>query len=689
MVYSARQTHTNTEVRGLIPGLFYLDFLEKSGGMLLMFSTNDVSFELRKEIFSLPFKSTNMIKSFMSTLLLLFFFAPVRSEDGGRIHLVPQPVSLKEEQGEFILDPTVSISLQAGNKQFESTLKWFSSRISASTGIVLQKKAGAKNIRILIADGFDGKLGKEGYQLKVSPGGILLSANTAAGAFYGLQTLLQLLPPDIEARELHSAVKWTIPAAEITDYPRFGWRGLMMDVSRHFFTKEEVKRFIDEMVKYKYNTFHWHLTDDQGWRIEIKALPELTRKGAFSVKRTGTWGTFLPALAHEEATYGGYYTQDDVREIVKYAQDRYVTVLPEIDVPGHSLALISTFPSLSSTKKPYSVNSGWRNTPQDDNSLDPANEQVYKILDQVFTEVAGLFPSPYIHVGGDEAYKGYWEKNPSCQQLMAKEGLKNVDELQSYFIKRLEKILQSKGKKLIGWDEILQGGIAPEATVMSWRGMAGGVEAAKMHHQVVMTPWDYVYLDLYQGDPLAEPDTYGMCRLSDSYRYDPVPGGVDPALILGGQGNLWTESVPTYRHVEYMVWPRSMALAEVYWSPAAQKNWADFFSRLEYQFPRLDQAGVNYAKSCYNVIFVPVKNGGEDLSLTLTTEAPGLDIYYTFDNTVPDQYAAKYQGQVLNFPAGASQICAITYREGKAIGRQINIRKEELVKRSQAQRHVY
>ena len=633
-----------------------------------------------------------MRKIKLKVLLLLVISTAAlhtKAADGGRIHLIPEPVSVKEQSGEFLLDKSVSIFSTSNDKQLQQSLKWFSSKIQTTTGIDINHTGGTKRISIVINQQADTLIGKEGYKLSVTPENVTLTSNTAAGAFYGLQTIIQLLPPDIEAKKAAATINWIIPAVEITDYPRFGWRGLMLDVSRHFFTKQEVENFIDEMVKYKYNTFHWHLTDDQGWRIEIKSLPELTQKGAFSVKRTGRWGTFLPALANEKPTYGGFYTQEDIKEVVKYAQERYVTILPEIDVPGHSLALITTYPNLSSTKKQYSVNSGWRTTPQDDNSLDPSNEDVYKTLDKIFTEVAKLFPNPYIHVGGDEAYKGYWEKNPSCQKLMAKEGLKNVEELQSYFIKRLEKILESKGKKLIGWDEILQGGLAPSATVMSWRGMNGGIEAAKMNHEVVMTPWDYVYLDLYQGEPLAEPDTYGLCKLSDSYNFEPVPAGISEKLILGGQGNLWTESIPTYRQVEYMVWPRSIALSEVYWSPKAKKNWPDFFNRLEYDFARMDAADVNYAKSCYNVSFKPAKLSNGDLALTMNTEVAGLDIYYTFDSSIPDLHAAKYDGAALNFPMGATRIDVVTYRNGKQIGKQVNITKEELIKRSATERHVY
>jgi len=631
-----------------------------------------------------------MYHHLIPTILFLFVvsFASARV-DPERIHLIPEPVSIEEGKGLFVLDDQVALDLQTSDKQLKQSVKWFTEKIEAISGIQLDGKNGTKKLTIALNESADSVLGKEGYRLKVTPEGISLQANQAAGIFYGMQSILQLLPADIESNSAVSGVQWTIPAVEITDYPRFGWRGLMLDVSRHFFTKEEVKHFIDEMVRYKYNTFHWHLTDDQGWRIEIKSLPELTEKGAYRVNRVGRWGTFQPALANEEASYGGFYTQEDIKEIVAYASERYVTILPEIDVPGHSLSLIATYPTLSSTKKKYSVNGGWRILPQDDNALDPSNEEVYDKLDKIFTEVAQLFPNPYIHIGGDEAYKGYWERNPNCQKLMKEKGLKNVEELQSYFVKRLVKILADKGKKLIGWDEILEGGLAPEATVMSWRGMSGGIEAAKMNHHVVMTPWDYVYLDLYQGDPMVEPDTYGMCRLSDSYNYDPVPKGIDEQLILGGQGNLWTESVPTYRHLEYMVWPRAIALSEVYWSPKAKRNWGNFFQRLEYAFQRLDKADINYAKSCYDVIFKPTYVGGQGVFLTMTTEAPDLDIYYTFDQTIPDMHANKYDGSTLSFPVGATQLNAITYRDGKPIGKQINIKKDELTKRSQAARHVY
>jgi hexosaminidase len=618
-------------------------------------------------------------------LAQLFSFAA----DSTRIRLIPEPVSLQELPGSFVLDNTTGLSLPGGNKQLEGTAQWFAGQLKALTGIALKQKDIGKlhNINLELLQQQDGALGEEGYKLTVEKFHIYLRANTPAGIFYGMQTLLQMVPLRDTAR--HTADQLNIPCAVITDYPRFGWRGLMLDVSRHFFTKEEVKRYIDEMVKYKYNTFHWHLTDDNGWRIEIKSLPELTQKGAWRVERVGRWGTFAPPQAGEDVPYGGFYTQEDIKEIIRYAADRYVTILPEIDVPGHSLSMIVAYPNLSCTQQQYMVGPGDSLRKKNDNVLCIGNDSIFPVLDKVFTEVADLFPNKYIHIGGDEAYKGFWEKCPKCRKRMQTEHLKDVHELQSWFVKRMEKMLLSKNKKLIGWDEILEGGLAPEATVMSWRGMQGGITAARMNHHVVMTPWDFVYLDLYQGETSAEPPTYGICRLSDSYNYDPVPDSVDEKYILGGQGNLWTESVNTLRHAQYMTWPRSLALSEVYWSPKSKRNWDDFINRLEAQFPRLDAAGIKYARSAYNAIATPARDNKGVLTLRLSTEIKGLDIYYTFDNSDPDPFYPRYNGQPLTFPKGAAQITVVTYRTGKQVGDQFPIKKEDLEKRLLQGRHIY
>jgi len=589
------------------------------------------------------------------------------------IRIIPQPVSVQERSGHFNLGSGTPIVTEGDS--LENPASWLAGRLHLQQG-----KNGKQRIILHINNRI---ANREGYTLSVTPSLIRIESPSPAGIFFGMQTLLQLLPP--EATPPAAA----IPCVEITDYPRFGWRGLMLDVSRHFFTKQEVEQYIDQMTRYKFNTLHLHLSDDQGWRLEIKSLPELTRHGAWRVARTGRWGEYLPPLAGEPTTYGGFYTQDDMREIIKYAADRYITILPEIDIPAHSLALISSYQNLSCTQLPYSVNPGARGPVRDDNALCVGNDSVYMVLDKIFTEVAALFPNPYIHIGGDEAYKGFWTTCPKCNRRMQEEHLKNVDELQSYFVKRIEKMLKDKGKKLIGWDEILEGGLAPEATVMSWRGMSGGVAAAKMGHKVVMTPWDYCYLDLYQGESSVEPPTYGICRLKDSYTYDPVPDSVDEKLILGGQGNLWTESVPNFRHVEYMTWPRGLALAEVYWSPRADRNWDDFTNRMETEFTRMDRLGIKYARSAFNAYFVPKRIMGGEITVGIATEVSGLDIYYTFDQTNPDQTYAKYDGTPVKFPVGAGQINVITYRNGKPIGQQVSARKDDLIKRADAGHHVY
>jgi hexosaminidase len=608
------------------------------------------------------------------TLAFPLFITKAHAAPDPSIHLIPQPVSVKQQTGSFSLDKSVVLSVET--PAFDHAAGWFTSQLESHTGIRMQRGKSGKVMQIaMMAD--RNVLGKEGYTLAVTPSRIVLRANDAAGVFYGLQTLLQL----------ETGTK--LPCVEIMDYPRFAWRGLMLDVSRHFFTKDEVLRYIDEMVRYKYNTLHLHLSDDQGWRIEIKSLPQLTQHGAWRVSRTGRWGEFLPSLAGEPTPYGGFYTQDDMREIIRYAQDRNVTILPEIDVPAHSLALISSYNNLSCTQLPYSVNPGSRGPVREDNALCIGNDTVFTVLDKIFSELATIFPCEYIHIGGDEAYKGFWATCPKCQRRMADEHLKNVDELQSYFVKRMEKMLNSKGKRLIGWDEILEGGLAPEATVMSWRGMSGGVTAARMGHKVVMTPWDYTYLDLYQGENTVEPPTYGICRLRDSYNYDPVPDSVDEKLILGGQGNLWTESVPTFRQVEYMTWPRALALSEVYWSPKAARNWDDFTRRMEEEFHYFDAAGIKYARSSFNVIFTPKRTPDRDFTVDMATEIKGLDIYYTFDMTNPDPFSTRYDGTPVRFPLGAAQLNVITYRDGRPVGQQVNIRKDELSRRIDQGRHIY
>lgn len=634
-----------------------------------------------------------MKKTFLAFLTSFALTSAFSQETASPIALIPEPVNLQVNTGHFILPKTIAIAAP-NQPALAQTLIDFSMRLGTPTGyqvIITKQTNAAAAIQLILNKTPDSELGAEGYRLTTTPDHIVIRANQPAGIFYGIQTLLQLFPKEIESREKVSSVSWQTPCVTITDYPRFEWRGLMFDVSRHFFTKAEVKGFIDEMVKYKYNLLHFHLTDDEGWRIQIKSLPRLTEVGAWNVHRVGTFGTFSTPTPEEPRDNGGFYTQDDIRELVQYAKDRFVDILPEVDVPGHSMAAIVSYPELSCTEgaDKYHVISGekFMDWPGPialvDNTLCPANDKVYPFLDKVFTEVAALFPFGYIHVGGDECAKNFWEKSDAIKQLMQKENLKTMEEVQSYFEKRVEKIVESKGKKVIGWDEILEGGLAPNAAVMSWRGITGGIAAAKMGHQVVMSPTTFVYLDYMQGDALLEPPVYATLRLKTAYSFEPVPDGVDPKLIKGGQANLWTEQVYNTRHLQYMVWPRSLAVAECLWSPKSRKDWNSFARRTEAQFARMDIEQVKYARSMFDPIFVANKdvNANDSITVALSTDVEGLDIYYSFDNSNPDNFYPKYTVP-LSIPKDASMLKVITYRDGKPIGRQTDMPIAELKRRA-------
>ena len=604
---------------------------------------------------------------------------------------IPLPVSVAEKPGVFTLKNNFSISVSGKSDDAVNVAKQLSAALSAATGYngTIKENSSGGNIQFALLSAPDNAIGNEGYKLSITPGSVKISANKPAGLFYGMQTLLQSFPKEIESKTRVAGVSWTAPCSEITDQPRFGWRGLMFDVSRHFFTKAEVKQFIDDMVKYKFNLLHWHLTDDEGWRVEIKSLPKLTEVGAWRVKREGKWANTGNPFPNEPNSYGGFYTQDDIKEVIQYAKERFVTILPEVDVPGHSLAALASYPELSCTPGPYNVSSGapfmnWFKGGHEgiiDNTLCPANEKVYEFLDKVFTEIAQLFPFEYIHMGGDETAKNFWAKSEQIKDLMKRENLKDLNEVQSYFVKRVEKIVTAKGKKLIGWDEILEGGLAPSASVMSWRGMKGGIAAAGMGHQVVMSPTDFVYLDYYQGEQSVEPPVYAGLRLNKTYQFEPVPEGVDPKLILGGQANLWTEQIQRFRTVQYMLWPRALAVAETVWSPKEKKNWNDFTNRVELQFERMDIAQIRYARSIYDPI-ITVKDVKGSPEITMKAEIEGLDIYYSIDESIPDNFFPKYTSPIL-IPADAAHLKVITYKKGKQVGQLINIPIADLKRRSQ------
>lgn len=626
-----------------------------------------------------------------SVLFVLFSFLTAPAIGQSKLAIIPEPVAIKAGKGEFSLPKNVVIQTSAAN-ELNQAIDALKKRLVAATGSKVSVNSGASTISLLLNAKPDAVIGDEGYYLNVSPAGISIKANKPAGIFYGVQTLLQLFPKEIESAALVNNVKWTIPSVEITDYPRFGWRGLMFDVARHFFTKDQVKQFIDNMVRYKYNLLHLHLTDDEGWRIEIRGLPKLTEVGAWNVKKEGYFGTFSPPAANEPRNYGGFYTQEDIKELVQYARERFVDILPEIDVPGHSLAAVVSYPELSCTPeaKNYVVRSGeaimdWsRGAPPIalvDNTLCPANEKVYEFLDTVMSQVAKLFPFEYIHVGGDETPQNFWEKTPEIKELMKKEGLKNMHEVQGYFEKRLEKIVQAKGKKFIGWDEIVEAGVAPSAAVMSWRGTKFGIEAARKGHEVVMSPTTYAYLDYMQADPIIEPRIYASLRLNKTYEFEPLPEGVDPKFIKGGQANLWTEQIYNMRTLQYMLWPRAFAIAESVWSPKEKKNWNHFFNRVEKHFERFDVAEIKYARAVYDPIFEVSRGGDKKLKIKLSTEVEGLNIHYSFDNSFPDHFYPKYEGP-LTPPSDAVMLKVITYKGKQPVGRMIFMPVEELEKRA-------
>ena len=630
------------------------------------------------------------MKIFVGLLCLCFSSILSFGQDAkSKIAIIPEPVNMVANAGHFSLPKKIIIQ-SPSLPEMKEVISFLKDRLTTPTGavVVTTNTSSTATIKLLLNKKEDAIIGKEGYHLSVTPKNITIQANDPAGLFYGVQTLVQLFPKEIESAVAVKNIKWEAPCVTITDYPRFGWRGLMFDVSRHFFTKDQVEQYIDQMVRYKFNLLHLHLTDDEGWRIEIKGLPKLTEVGAWNVKKIGYFGTFTPPASDAPRDYGGFYTQDDIKEIVQYAKERFVNILPEIDVPGHSLAAVVSYPELSCTPgaENYHVRSGeeimdWSHGAPPialiDNTLCPANEKVYEFLDKVLTQVAQLFPFGYIHMGGDECPKNFWEKSDAIKALMQREGLKNMEEVQSYFEKRVEKIVESKGKKFMGWDEILEGGLAPDAVVMSWRGMDGGIQAAKMGHEVVMSPTTFAYLDYMQGDPAIEPHIYATLLLKKAYQFEPVPDGVDPKYILGGQANLWTEQVYNMRHAEYMTWPRAMAIAEDVWTPKEEKNWDNFTGRVEKHFARFDEAQVKYSPAMYDPIINARESPDKKLIVELSTEINGLDIHYTFDNSFPDKFYPKYTEPVI-VPEDAVQLKLITYRDGKPIGRMITVPVAEL-----------
>jgi hexosaminidase len=504
--------------------------------------------------------------------------------------IIPEPLSLEKLDGKFSMIHSVSVIYNDDN--LKSTAEWLSRKFEDFTGIKANlisngnNKFAKKGIYLKLDTTLNDS-GPEGYILIVSPKRIEIAAGTSAGVFYGIQSVLQL----IAINNNEEAKVLVIPAVKIKDLPRFSWRGMHLDVSRHFEDKEFIKKYLDLLAAYKINVFHWHLTDDQGWRIEIEKYPLLTEIGAWRVDRTAEPWDYDQAITNNSSKrlYGGFYTKEDIREIVDYAENLHITVVPEIEMPGHSQAAMTAYPQLSCSGKPY-------HRPSDlvFEFTDPycaGNDSTFVFLEDVLTEVMELFPSEYIHIGGDEAKKTPWTKCPKCKALMKREGINNVEELQSYFVRKIEKFLNGKGRNLIGWDEILEGGLAPGASVMSWRGEEGGIAAASMGHNVVMTPLKYMYFNAYQDsiEVKSNRDDY-ILNLEEVYNYNP------PQYIMGVQACLWSENIQTPDQVERHTLPRLCALSEVAWTSPESKDWNDFRTRIDHHYKYLDRMGVSYYK---------------------------------------------------------------------------------------------
>jgi len=569
-------------------------------------------------------------------LLILIGWQPASADPAPAGNLVPVPAHLQARNGQFTPGPEIAIVLADPRDADLQALGELAAQIVHEAwqvpSSVQVHNAAKREIALKLAP--TARADAESYTLDVDAQRIALTARAPAGLFYAVQTLRQLITPE--------TAKSGIAAVHIDDAPRFKYRGMHLDVGRHLYPVAFIKRYIDLMARYKFNTFHWHLTEDQGWRIEIKRYPKLTEVGAW--RKETIWGRNFDPYFGDGVRYGGFYTQDQVRDIVAYAQARHVTILPEIDLPGHMKAALAAYPELACTPGPFEVSTIWG---VEDDVLCPS-ETTFQFLEGVLGEVIDLFPGRYIHLGGDEAPTKRWKESKLAQEIMRRERYTKEVELQGYFLRRLEKFLAAHHRQLIGWDEILAGGLSPNATVMSWRGMEGGTEAAQQNHDVIMTPGEFAYFDHCEGDPKQDP----MCLAGDHlplaqvYRFEPVPPQLATAQarhILGAQANVWTEFLPTSQTVEYMTFPRELAMAEVLWSPRERRDWHDFEARLAAQLPELDRLGVRYRIPDVDGLDADIASLEARMTLTLRSPIPGAAIRYTLDGNDPDASSSRYE----------------------------------------------
>lgn len=582
-----------------------------------------------------------------------------------RCNVIPLPNEITAQKGECVLQGTTHVSLPDGDKA-RLVFQYLEQALKHTT---LHLKAVEPDTEAAIRFVQNDSLPDEAYRLDIRPQGIRIASNrTGAGWFYGIQSLLQLMPPEIYDPNHLCEAPLALPAVCIADAPRFPHRGAMMDVGRNFLPKEAVLKFLDMMASYKLNKFHFHLTDDQGWRIEIKKYPRLTEVGARRAQTLTGHSDYRYPRQFDGKEQHGYYTQEDIREIVKYAADRFITVIPEIEMPGHASAALAAYPALScGLGKTYVV----RDYFDVFDEVYCPKEETFAFLEDVLTEVMELFPSHYIHIGGDECPKKAWKKCAHCQALMKREGLPDEEALQSWFVHRIERFVNSKGRDIIGWDEILEGGLAPNATVMSWRGEAGGIEAARQQHSVIMTPTERCYFDYYQETPEQAPMAIGgYLPLDTVYAYNPLPPQLTPEeqkYIIGTQANIWGEYVQTPTHFEYMTFPRLQAMAEVQWTQPAHKDFDSFAHRLDRDFKRMELRGINACRQFYEVSQNGVwDNGQQAYRVTLHTFCPDAEIRYALDDTVVTATSPLYS-EPIRLDKDATLHAAV-YRDGEALG---------------------
>ena len=602
-----------------------------------------------------------MKKILISLAILSVLFSCAEKQKDTEISILPQPQAIRVDEGVFEVDKATKIYMDLCTDEMKRVAGFINEKFAKAAGFELEivDRMPEENFIAFMNAGMP----TESYVINAKPQGVFIDYGDGAGAFYAVQTLFQLLPTEIYAQERQKGIDWTVPCCSIDDAPRFKYRGMHLDVCLHYFDFEFLKRYIDIMAAHKVNRFHWHLTEDQGWRIEIKKYPLLTEKGQW--RKETVVGSLFSGV-YDGIPHGGYYTQEQVKELVQYAAERYVTIIPEIELPGHALAAIACYPELScGLEDHYETATKWGVFKQ----VYCTKESTFKFLEDVFDEVFELFPSELIHIGGDECPKASWKACPHCQSMIKKLGLKDEFELQSYFVTRMEKYINSKGRQIIGWDEILQGGLAPNAKVMSWLGEEGGIKAAQQHHEVVMSPHQKYYLDYWQADPYTEPLAMGgPTTLKMMYDYEPVPDVLtsqEARYIIGVEGCVWTEYMPTPERVEYMAWPRMCAIAETGWTQA-DKDWNGFTRRLEKHLGRLDGMNVGYCKAFFNPMIVFHKDTKHNMVVSMTVDAPGAEIRYTLDGSAPTIDSPKYE---IPFSINRSQVVsAQAFRDGKPVG---------------------